>query len=93
VTNASRSIATSADLLSIIRNHWAIENSSHYVRDVTLQEDGSQIRSGAAPQVMATMRNLSIGIMRLGGKSNIAEGLRDTAWGKRSEALRAIGLS
>jgi predicted transposase YbfD/YdcC len=93
VTNASRSSATSADLLSIIRNHWTIENSSHYVRDVTLQEDGSQIRSGAAPQVMATMRNLSIGIMRLGGKSNIAEGLRDTAWGKKSEALRAIGLS
>lgn len=93
VTNATPSCASSSTLLSIIRNHWSIENSSHYVRDVTLQEDGSRIRSGAAPQVMATMRNLSIGIIRLGGKSNIAEGLRDTAWGKKSEALRAIGLS
>ena len=93
VTNATQQDATSADLLSIIRNHWRIENSSHYVRDVTFQEDGSRIRAGSAPQVMATMRNLSIGIMRLGGESNIASGLRDTAWGKKSEALRAIGLS
>lgn len=92
VTNAPPTAASSADLLTIIRSHWHIENSSHYVRDVTFQEDASRIRSGAAPQVMATMRNLSIGIMRLGGTSNIAEGLRDTAWGKKSEVLRAIGI-
>lgn len=92
VENAPPTAASSADLLTIIRSHWHIENSSHYVRDVTFQEDASRIRSGAAPQVMATMRNLSIGIMRLGGTSNIAEGLRDTARGKKSEALRAIGI-
>ena len=93
VTNAPLPRASSADLLTIIRSHWAIENSNHYVRDVTFQEDASRIRSGAAPQAMATMRNLAIGIMRLGGKSNMAEGLRDSAWGKKSGALRAIGIS
>ena len=35
VTNAPLSVASSSDLLTTIRQHWAIENSSHYVRDVT----------------------------------------------------------
>ena len=93
ITNASPANATSTDLLTIVRSHWQIENSSHYVRDVTFQEDASRIRAGSAPRVMATIRNLSIGIMRLGGASaNIAEGLRDNGWENRSHALRAIGI-
>ena len=93
ITNAGPANATSSDLLTIVRSHWQIENSSHYVRDVTLQEDDSRIRAGSAPRVMATIRNLSIGIMRLGGAtSNIAEGLRDNGWENKSHALRAIGL-
>ena len=47
-----------ADLLRLSRGHWAIENQVHYVRDVTFGEDASRIRSGAAPQAMAAMRNL-----------------------------------
>ena len=43
---------------------------------------------------VTTMRNLSIGIMRLGGSSsNIAEGIRESGWNRRGNALRAIGLS
>jgi predicted transposase YbfD/YdcC len=93
VTNATTDIAKAADLLTIIRQHWQIENSSHYVRDVTFKEDASRIRSGAAAHIMATMRNLSIGIMRLSGADeNIAEGLRDAGWSSKANALRAIGL-
>lgn len=94
VTNALPSDASSADIMTILRSHWRIENSNHYVRDVTFAEDNSRIRTGGAPQAMATMRNLSIGIMRLAGStSNIAEGLRDSGWSKKSGALRAIGLT
>jgi len=93
VTNAPLEIASSADLLTIIRQHWAIENSSHYVRDVTMQEDASQIKTGAAPRVMATMRNLSIGVMRLGGENNIAAGIRSNAWSEsKKNSIRALGL-
>ena len=36
-------------MLRHIRGHWEIENRLHYVRDVTLGEDASRVRKGAAP--------------------------------------------
>ena len=41
-----------------IRGHWQIDNGLHWVRDVTFGGDLSQIRTGAAPQTMATLRIL-----------------------------------
>lgn len=49
------------------------------VRDVTFAEDHSQVRTGAAPQVMATFRNLVISLHRLAGATNIATALRHHA--------------
>ena len=46
-------------LLEYVRGHWGIENRLHYVRDVT-GEDASQVRTGAAPQVMAALRNAGL---------------------------------
>ena len=37
-----------ARLLSLVRQHWSIENKSHWVRDVTYDEDRSQVRCGAS---------------------------------------------
>lgn len=48
----------------------------HWVRDVTLDEDRSQVRTGAAPQVMAALRNLTVSLLRLAGKPRIAAALR-----------------
>lgn len=47
------------------RGHWSIENPIHYVRDVTFGEDQSTIRTGHAPQNMAALRNLVIGLCGL----------------------------
>jgi predicted transposase YbfD/YdcC len=55
-----------------IRGHWSIENKVHWVRDVTYDEDRSQIRTGTGPQVMAAIRNAAIGALRLAGVTNIA---------------------
>ena len=46
------------------------------VRDVTYGEDGSRVRTGSAPQVMASLRNLTIAALRRNGWANIASGLR-----------------
>ena len=44
----------SADrLLGLVRDHWLIENGLHYVKDVSMGEDASRVRTGSAPQVMA----------------------------------------
>ena len=47
-----------------IRLHWMIENGLHYVKDVTLKEDGSRIRSGYAPQNLSTLKNIALNILR-----------------------------
>jgi hypothetical protein len=40
-----------------LRGHWAIE-ALHWVRDVSFDEDRSQVRTGNGPQIMAALRIL-----------------------------------
>lgn len=65
-----------ARILGLVRGQWRIENKLHWVRDVTFDEDRSQIRTKAGPRVMASLRNLAIGLFRLRGYENIAQALR-----------------
>lgn len=71
ITSLTAQQANPADLLAHNRGHWQIENREHYVRDRTYDEDRSQVRTGSAPQVMATMRNIAISLLRLAGWTNI----------------------
>ena len=80
-----------AQLLAIWRGHWAIENRLHYVRDVTFGEDASQVRSGAAPEVLAALRNVVLRLLRQAGHTNIAAALRQLAW-QPGSALRLLGI-
>jgi predicted transposase YbfD/YdcC len=66
-------------LAAWVRGHWEIENRLHWVRDVTYQEDKSLVRTGNAPRVMATLRNLAISLLRLDGHANIAAANRHHA--------------
>jgi hypothetical protein len=84
--------ASPADLLSFNRGHWTIENELHYVRDETFGEDRSRIRNGSGPQVMASLRNLSISLLRLAGCTNISAALRDLSWNDKRPCLRLIGI-
>jgi len=61
-----------------LRGHWAIE-ALHWVRDVSFDEDRSQVRTGHGPQIMAAPRNLVITALRLAGHTNIAAALRHHA--------------
>jgi hypothetical protein len=92
ITSATEEVATAETLLLAVLDHWSIENSSHYVRDETLGEDRSRVRIANSPYVMATLRNLSIGIIRLAGETNIASGLRYFSWSHKTKSLRVIGV-
>jgi hypothetical protein len=59
-------------LLSLVRGHWGIENRSHYVRDVSFQEDRSRLRTDNAPQLVAAFRNLAISLLHRFGSCQIA---------------------
>jgi predicted transposase YbfD/YdcC len=53
VTSLASQRATPSRVLELVRGHWQIENPSHGVREVTFDEDRSQVRCGNIPQVMA----------------------------------------
>jgi predicted transposase YbfD/YdcC len=91
ITDLTGKQAGPKKLLALTRGHWGIENRSHYVRDVTYDEDRSQVRNGTVAQVMAAIRNTAIGLMRLAGRTNIAAATRYYAACPR-EALRLLGL-
>lgn len=79
ITSAGSTTARPEVLAAWVQSHWHIENRLHWVRDVTFGEDASRIRRGTAPRVMATLRSLVIGLLRLTGWTNIAAGLRHHA--------------
>src|SRR4029453_13947840 len=67
--------ASPAQLGALIRGHWQVE-TLHWIRDVVFAEDASRIRTASGPQVMATLRNLAVGLLRLAGHTRIAATLR-----------------
>jgi predicted transposase YbfD/YdcC len=92
VTSLAPERADAARLLTLVRGQWQIENQSHWVRDVTFDEDRSQVRCGNIPQVMAALRNTVIGLMRCAGYTNIAAACRQCAAQPRA-ALHLIGMT
>ena len=76
ITSLPRQLADAERLLSLCRGHWGIENSLFHVRDVTFGEDLCRVHSGAAPQVLAAVRNAIISLLNAAGVCNKAAALR-----------------
>ena len=56
-----------------IREHWLVENSNHYVRDVTMLEDSSRIRINA--HIFAKLRSFALNILRKNDVENVSNEL------------------
>ncbi|MDO8671650.1 MAG: ISAs1 family transposase [Dehalococcoidia bacterium] len=76
ITSLPPAVADAARLLALKRGHWQIENSLHYVKDVTLGEDRSLIHVGNGPSVMAMLRDLILSLLHQNGCQKIAQRLR-----------------
>lgn len=48
----------------IVRSHWGIENSLHWVLDVAFREDDSRVRAGNAPENLALIRKLTHNLLK-----------------------------
>jgi predicted transposase YbfD/YdcC len=92
ITSLTHAQASPARLADLIRGHWTIENGLHWVRDVTFAEDASQLRTGTGPQVMACLRNLTIGVLSRAGPVNLAAALRHHARDPR-RPLATLGIT
>jgi len=62
---------TAARAAQAVRAHWAIENTSHYSRDVTLGEDRSRIR--ANPGVFARLRSFAFNILKANRTNTLSQ--------------------
>ena len=70
------SLRTSAKaLLRQVRNRWSIENSWHWVCDVTLREDAHRYRETNGVQIVAMLRTMAINSLRLNGIWSVTEGI------------------
>ena len=70
---------------SAIRNHWGIENKSHYTRDVSLSEDASRIRKN--PGIFARLRSFGYNILRRNQSDSIPQDRLANAFGGISAIL------
>jgi len=77
ITDMTRMQANARELLTLMRDHWGIENRLHWVRDEILGEDRCRVRTGTAPQLLAAVRNALIGALRLDAVDNLAAAFRD----------------
>jgi len=69
-----------------IRDHWRIENSNHHLRDVTLDEDRSRIRTN--PGIFARLRSFAANILRFNQKRSISQDRYANALGGISHIAR-----
>jgi hypothetical protein len=86
VTSLSKAEASPARILALARAHWRIENSLHWRRDVSMNEDRSRIRAGARP--FASLRNLALAIIQKTGLSTPAA--REAFAADRNVAINAV---
>lgn len=56
--------ANAKQIAEAIRSHWAVENSLHWVLDVTLREDDSRVRKDHAPENMAMVRHIILNMLQ-----------------------------
>jgi hypothetical protein len=91
ITSLAPARAPARALLGYLRGHRGIENRLHWVRDVTFDEDRSQTRAGAAPQVMAACRNLALALLRRAGRTTVAAALRTYAGRPGRAAALVLG--
>jgi len=68
------------EFLHIIRSHWAIENSLHYVKDVAFLEDFNRMRTSQIPTVTSLLRSLAINLLNLNGFTNKTQARKKFAW-------------
>jgi predicted transposase YbfD/YdcC len=68
-------------LAKAVRGHWGIENSLHWVLDVTFEEDRSRIRKGHGPENFALLRRLAIALIKRANlKGSIRRHRKTAGW-------------
>ena len=90
VTSADTQAYGARQLIGAIRGHWdSIENGSHHRRDVSMGEDASGISKRPQAHMMASLRNLVLGLFERQKHRN-----KDSfpCWRRKMTPSQALGL-
>jgi predicted transposase YbfD/YdcC len=71
-----------------IREHWGIENKSHYTRDVTFCEDASRVRKN--PGILAKLRSMAYNVLRYNQSDTMPQDRFAAAFGGLDAVLAMI---
>lgn len=71
----SRSDLSAQHAAQLVKDHWQIENNLHWQKDWTFLEDRQTVRKGNAPQVMAMVRSMAIGLLHWLGVASVSRSL------------------
>ena len=64
-----------------VRSHWGIENTLHWVLDMTFREDESRVRKGRASKILSMARKFALNLLRkVPGKDSIKGKQQMAGW-------------
>ncbi len=65
----------------MIRSHWAIENSLHWVMDMVFRDDECRVRTENAPANFTTIKHMAHNLTRRApGKDSVRLRRKTAAW-------------
>jgi predicted transposase YbfD/YdcC len=65
----------------VIRAHWAIENSLHWVMDMVFRDDECRLRTDHAPANFTTIKHMAHNLIRRApGKDSVRLGRKAAGW-------------
>ena len=68
-------------IASLVRDHWAVENSLHWVLDMVFRDDECRLRTDHAPANFTTLKHMALNLMRTGKtKDSIRLRRKVAAW-------------
>ena len=73
-----------------VRGHWAIENSLHWVLDVTMNEDACPIYRGDAAEILACIRHMALNMLRAETSRKASVRRKQKIAGMSSEYLETV---
>ena len=79
ITSLAATEVDVAELETMWREHWTIENKVHYVRDVSMGEEAGQAWTGNTPGALAALRNAVLNALRGQGVTAVADALAEYA--------------
>jgi len=76
------SLALGAEKLGpIVRSHWAVENSLHWIMDMVFRDDECRLRSHHAPANFTTIKHMALNLIRTApGKDSMRLRRKVAAW-------------